>query len=106
MAESIDFQFPMKKACGSAIQKFCSDVPHNHARVIRCLQDKLGEAGMPAECKKEVEGHTAHASQDYRYCTLACTRHRLLYHPVPRGPVDAALRTLPYDCQSQSDPPL
>ena len=38
MAESIDFQFPMKKACGSAIKQFCSDVPHNHARVIRCLQ--------------------------------------------------------------------
>ena len=38
MAESIDFQFPMKKACGSAIKQFCSSVPHNHARVIRCLQ--------------------------------------------------------------------
>ena len=41
MAESIDFQFPMKKACGAAIKQFCSSVPHNHARVIRCLQVSL-----------------------------------------------------------------
>ena len=82
MAESIDFQFPMKKACGSAIQKFCSDVPHNHARVIRCLQDKLDDAGMPAECKKEVEGHAERASQDYRCVLLFWSMCSLLQQDV------------------------
>jgi hypothetical protein len=38
MAENIDFQFPMKKNCSTAIDKFCKNIPHGHARVIRCLQ--------------------------------------------------------------------
>ena len=41
MAESIDFQYPMKKACGTAITQFCRDVPRGHARIVRCLQDHL-----------------------------------------------------------------
>lgn len=35
MAESIDFQIPMKTACIREISTFCKDVPHGHARVIR-----------------------------------------------------------------------
>ena len=35
MAESIDFQIPMKTACRQEIGTFCKDVPHGHARVIR-----------------------------------------------------------------------
>jgi len=35
MAESIDFQIPMKAACRREISSFCKDVPHGHARVIR-----------------------------------------------------------------------
>lgn len=35
MAESIDFQIPMKTACRREISGFCKDVPHGHARVIR-----------------------------------------------------------------------
>ena len=66
MAESIDFQFPMKKACGGAIKRFCADVPHNHARVIRCLEEKVDDAAMPAECKKEVQLHASRSAQDYR----------------------------------------
>lgn len=30
------------------------------------MQDKLDDKAMPAECKKEVEGHAARSSQDYR----------------------------------------
>ena len=30
------------------------------------VQDKLDDKAMPAECKKEVEGHAARSSQDYR----------------------------------------
>lgn len=66
MAENIDFQFPMKKKCGSAIQQFCKDIQHGHARVIRCLQDNLDNAAMPEECKKEVADHAAHTANDYR----------------------------------------
>jgi Golgi apparatus protein 1 len=38
MAEDIDFKYPMREACAWEINKFCKDVPHGHARVIRCLQ--------------------------------------------------------------------
>jgi Golgi apparatus protein 1 len=36
-SENIDFQFPMKLACSSEIERFCRDVPHGNARVIRCV---------------------------------------------------------------------
>ena len=41
MAESIDFQIPMKAACRREISSFCKDVPHGHARVIRFAVSKL-----------------------------------------------------------------
>lgn len=37
-SENIDFQYPMKQACMREIDRFCKDVPHGQARVIRCLQ--------------------------------------------------------------------
>lgn len=42
MAESIDFQIPMKAACTREIGSFCTNVPHGHARVIRsaCAQSR------------------------------------------------------------------
>lgn len=70
MAESIDFQFPMKKNCSTAIEKFCKDVPHGHARVIRCLQDNLENAAMPDQCKKEVADYTAKTANDYRQALI------------------------------------
>lgn len=66
MAESIDFQYPMKKSCGEAIKLFCKDVPHGHARVMRCLQEHLDDAKMPPPCKAEVGNSTARSAQDYR----------------------------------------
>jgi Golgi apparatus protein 1 len=35
---NIDFQYPMKQACLREIDRYCKDVPHGQARVIRCLQ--------------------------------------------------------------------
>jgi hypothetical protein len=46
MAEDIDFKYPMRKACGWEISTFCPKVPHGHARVVRCLQDKLEHEDM------------------------------------------------------------
>lgn len=66
MAESIDFQYPMKKACNEAITRFCKDVPRGRARVMRCLQDNLDNPAMPPACKAEVGNSTARSSQDYR----------------------------------------
>jgi hypothetical protein len=37
-SENIDFQYPMKQACLREIDRYCKDVPHGQARVIRCLQ--------------------------------------------------------------------
>jgi Golgi apparatus protein 1 len=34
-SENIDFMYPMKQACNNEIEKFCQDVPHGNARVIR-----------------------------------------------------------------------
>lgn len=55
MAEDIDFKYPMKKACAYEIATFCKDVPHGHARVIRCLETKIDEEDMSKECKDEGE---------------------------------------------------
>ena len=46
MAEDIDFKYPMKKACAWEISSFCPNVPHGHARVVRCLQDKMDHEDM------------------------------------------------------------
>jgi hypothetical protein len=34
-SENIDFQYPMKQACLREIDRYCKDVPHGQARVIR-----------------------------------------------------------------------
>jgi len=35
MAESIDFQWPLKEACSEEIEEHCGGVPHGRGRVIR-----------------------------------------------------------------------
>lgn len=75
MAESIDFQIPMKTACRREISSFCKDVPHGHARVIRCLQDNLKADNFTQSCKAEVQRYEQTASTDYRLnyrLTQAC----------------------------------
>lgn len=67
MSENIDFQFPMKKACNAAITSFCKDLPHGHARVIRCLQENVENSAMPKECKDQVQEYTTKAASDYRH---------------------------------------
>lgn len=44
MAEDIDFKYPMRRACAWEISRFCANLPHGHARVIRCLQVRRGAA--------------------------------------------------------------
>jgi hypothetical protein len=45
MAEDIDFKYPMKRSCAWEISSFCKNIPHGHARVIRCLEQQLEHAG-------------------------------------------------------------
>lgn len=66
MAEDIDFKYPLRKACAWEISSFCKDVPHGHARVIRCLQDQLEHEDMSSECKAEVSRDANRAAHDYR----------------------------------------
>eukprot|EP00270_Netrium_digitus_P010393 TRINITY_DN3221_c1_g1_i5.p1 TRINITY_DN3221_c1_g1~~TRINITY_DN3221_c1_g1_i5.p1 ORF type:complete len:932 (-),score=260.15 TRINITY_DN3221_c1_g1_i5:314-3109(-) len=66
MAEDIDFKFPMKLACSEELTKFCKDVPQGHAAVINCLQEKLNDADMGEECKKEVKRDEIRSAEDYR----------------------------------------
>ncbi|CAL5218414.1 g90 [Coccomyxa viridis] len=75
MAENIDFQFPMKKACSQDIQAFCKDVQHGHAKVIRCLEDNLEQPTFNATCKAEIQKHAANSATDYRLnyrLSIAC----------------------------------
>lgn len=46
MAESIDFKYPMKRACAWEIATFCKDAAHGHGRVVRCLQQRLDHEDM------------------------------------------------------------
>ncbi|GFH06252.1 uncharacterized protein HaLaN_00852 [Haematococcus lacustris] len=66
MAEDIDFKYPMKKACAWEINIFCKDIPHGHARVIRCLEEHLDHDDMSKECKDETVRDMNRMAKDYR----------------------------------------
>lgn len=66
LAEDIDFQFPLKKACAAEIPRFCKDVQHGGARVIQCLILHDEETEMSEECRNEVKRHETRAAKDYR----------------------------------------
>jgi len=66
MAEDIDFHYPMKRACAWEISSFCKDVPHGHARVVRCLEEHLQEDDMSKSCKREVMRDQNKMARDYR----------------------------------------
>jgi len=66
LSEDIDFQYPMKKACGSEIKTFCKDVPHGNARIIQCLANHDADAEMSSECRTEVKRYSQRAGEDYR----------------------------------------
>lgn len=48
MAEDLDFKYPMKMACAVEINTFCKDIPHGHARLIRCVRVRVCGAGLCA----------------------------------------------------------
>lgn len=54
MAEDIDFKYPMKKACAWEISNFCKNVPHGHARVIRCLEEHLEDTDMSMNARMRL----------------------------------------------------
>jgi Golgi apparatus protein 1 len=66
LAEDIDFQVPMKKACAREVGAFCKDVPAGNARVIQCLVDHDEESEFSEECRAEVKRYEIRAGQDYR----------------------------------------
>lgn len=52
-SENIDFQYPMKQACSKEIGRFCKDVPHGNARVIRWVQQPTaGRVVWLARCSE------------------------------------------------------
>ncbi len=53
MAESIDFQIPMKTACRREISTFCKNVPHGHARVIRSADSRS------AACQSQLQNRVS-----------------------------------------------
>jgi Golgi apparatus protein 1 len=65
-SENIDFQYPMKKACEKELTRFCKDVSHGNARVIRCLQDNKEEKDFGKACLQEVKRYENLAAKDYR----------------------------------------
>mmetsp|Transcript_34914 Transcript_34914/g.77608 ORF Transcript_34914/g.77608 Transcript_34914/m.77608 type:complete len:994 (-) Transcript_34914:752-3733(-) len=65
-SENIDFQYPMKAACQNEITKFCKDVPHGNARVIRCLQDNKNDKEFGKACREEIISFENEISKDYR----------------------------------------
>lgn len=66
MAESIDFNYPMKSACTGEINRFCKDVQSGHSRVKRCLEDSMEKEGFGSECAKEIERERQLEGNDYR----------------------------------------
>ncbi|KAI7844989.1 hypothetical protein COHA_001355 [Chlorella ohadii] len=76
LAEDIDFKYPLRQACVVEIELLCRDVPHGHARVVRCLQDNIESEEMSDECRAEVKKDELKAGTDFRLnvrLTKACT---------------------------------
>lgn len=76
LAEDIDFQVPMKKACAREVTSFCKDVPSGNARIIQCLVDHDEEPQFSSECREEVKRFEIRSGQDYRLhfrLNKACT---------------------------------
>lgn len=88
MSESLDFQYPMKKACANEIKQMCADVAPANAQQIRCLQvplppislclikylnlciaslqEHVEDPDMGSACKQEVQRQAQRQSTDYR----------------------------------------
>jgi len=66
LAEDIDFQYPMKKACKAEMELFCKDIPHGQARAIGCLQEHDEDKEMSPECRIEVKRNEIREAEDYR----------------------------------------
>ncbi|EFN51157.1 hypothetical protein CHLNCDRAFT_141382 [Chlorella variabilis] len=68
MAESIDFNWPLKTACQRELERFCGGMPHGRGRVIRCLQLAVEQhkEEVSERCSDEVAAYEAKASRDYR----------------------------------------
>jgi len=66
MSENIDFQYPLQKQCKEELNNFCQDVPHGHARAIKCLEDNLSKGNMGKACKKAVKNFQLRQNEDYR----------------------------------------
>uniref|UniRef100_A0A7S0YM23 Golgi apparatus protein 1 n=1 Tax=Polytomella parva TaxID=51329 RepID=A0A7S0YM23_9CHLO len=66
MAEDIDFNYPMKKACAFEIGSLCKNVQQGHAKVIHCLETFLNDPEMSRECHDEVVRNQIQMAQDYR----------------------------------------
>lgn len=45
-----DFKYPLRQACVVEIELLCRDVPHGHARVVRCLQVGAREPSCCSRC--------------------------------------------------------
>jgi hypothetical protein len=92
MAEDIDFKYPTRKACAWEISNFCKNIPHGHARVIRCLQVSCGQDMVQAACM--------------RACSRQCKASaRLLRMPLQYVPYPVRWRAAPVTVQSQLQSP-
>ncbi|KAL6765625.1 hypothetical protein V8C86DRAFT_2455787 [Haematococcus lacustris] len=65
-SSNIDFQYPMKKACTAEMSRFCKDVAHGDAQMIRCLQQNKHQQGFSKACREEVQLYEQEATSDYR----------------------------------------
>jgi len=66
MAESIDFQVPLKKACEGVLKKHCAEIEHTHGLAIECLLDHTDDETATTECKREIKRLQLKSSEDYR----------------------------------------
>ena len=52
MSESIEYNAPMRNACGDEISRFCDHIPAGDARVIWCLQQHKEDSHFGGGCKE------------------------------------------------------
>ncbi|CAM6095965.1 unnamed protein product [Calypogeia fissa] len=66
LSGDIDYKFAMKQACVVETGKFCHDRRHDRGAIIDCLQERVDDSEMGADCKKEIVADEVESAQDFR----------------------------------------
>ncbi len=90
---------PFNHAHPQELDQWCGEVPHEHARAIRCLQEHADAPGFGDACRAEIAQHDQHLSADFRRGISLLKQHNLLHLVTPATPKIAQHDQLSAGCR-------